>query len=96
MFWSQKGGRGVNILLRFTENMGGPRNPFPPIGINAFRTTNFESCSAMRGAKFHGNTRHDSITRILSILGQCMIDIDTNEVIWIINENIIFFGYGIA
>ena len=41
MFWSQKVGRGDNILLRFTENAGGPRNPSAPIDVNAFRTTNF-------------------------------------------------------
>ena len=67
MFWSQKGGRGDFILLRFTENTGGPRNHSPPIEVNAFRTTNFRSRFAMRGAEIHGNTRRDGPTRILGI-----------------------------
>ena len=37
------------------------------IGVNAFRTTNFRSRYAMRGAKFHGNTCRDTTTSILSI-----------------------------
>ena len=68
MFWSQKVCRGDNILIRFPENTGGPGNPSAPIQVNAFRTTNFRSSSAMRGAEFHGNTRRDSTTRILSIV----------------------------
>ena len=67
MFWSQKVGRGDNILLGFTENAGGPRNPSAPIDVNAFRTTNFRSPSAMRGAEIHGNSGRDSTTRIRSI-----------------------------
>ena len=38
---------------------GGRGNPFSAIGANAFRTTNSQSQSAMRGAEFHGNTRRD-------------------------------------
>ena len=67
MFWSQKGGRGDTILLRFTENTGGPRNPSASIDVNAFRTTNFRSPFAMRGAEIHGNSGRDSTTRIPSI-----------------------------
>ena len=47
--------------------MGGPGNPSAPIDVNAFRTINFRSRSAMRDAEIHGNTRRDSTTRILSI-----------------------------
>ena len=47
------------ILLRIPENKGGPGNPSVPIDVNAFRTTNFRCCSAMRGAEFHGNTGRD-------------------------------------
>ena len=68
MFWSQKVCRGDNILLRFHENKGGPGNPFAPIHVNTFRTTNIRSSSAMRGAKFHGNTGRDGPNRIPSIL----------------------------
>ena len=60
--------RGDNILRRFIENTGGPRNASAPIHVNAFCTTNFWSSSAMRAAEFHGNTRRDSTTRILSYL----------------------------
>ena len=55
MFRSQEGGRGDDILLRFTENTGGPRNPSAPIDVNALHTTNFRSRFAMRGAEIHGN-----------------------------------------
>ena len=67
MFSSQKYRRGNHVFLRSTENSGGRDNPFSTIGINAFRTTNFRSSSAMRGAEFHGNTGRESTTRILSI-----------------------------
>ena len=67
MFCSQKVCRGDDILLRSTENTRWPGNLSAPIEVNAFRTTNFRSSSAMRGAEFHGNTRRDSTTRILSI-----------------------------
>ena len=67
MFWSQNVRKDDNILLRFTDNTLGPGNPSTPIDVNMFRTTNFWSRSAMRGAEFHGNTRRDSTTRILSI-----------------------------
>ena len=59
MYWPQKVGRGVYFLLRCTKNMGGRGNPFSAIGANAFRTTNSQSRSAMRGAEFHGNSRRD-------------------------------------
>ena len=54
-------------MLRNTDHKEGPRNPSAPIGFNAFRTTNFRSSSAMRGAEFHGNSRCDGLTRIPSI-----------------------------
>ena len=66
-FWSQKVCRGDTIMSRFTENTGRPGNPSAPIHVNAFRTTNFRSSSAMRGAEFQRNMHRDSITRILSI-----------------------------
>ena len=69
MFWSQKYGRGDDFWLRIPDDKGGPGNPSAPIDVNAFRTTNFRSRSAVRGAEFHGNTRRDSTTRIPSI--QC-------------------------
>ena len=64
---SQKYSRGDNFLIRSTENSGEQGNPFSAIGINANPVTNFRSGSAMRGAEFHGNTRRDTTTRILSI-----------------------------
>ena len=67
LFWPQKISFGNNIMLRFPEIKGGPGNPCAPIDVNAFRTTNFRSSLAMCGAKFHGNTRRDGPTRILSI-----------------------------
>ena len=67
MFRSQKYGRGDAFWLRIPDDKGGPGNPSAPIDVNAFRTTNFRSRSAMRGAEFHGNTRRDSTTRIPSI-----------------------------
>ena len=67
MFWSQKVCRGDNILLEFTEKTGGLGNPSATIHANAFRTTNFRSRSAMRGAEIHGNNRRDGATRIPSI-----------------------------
>ena len=57
------------ILLRIPENKGGPGNPSTPIDVNAFRTTNFQSRFALRGAEFHGNNHRDSTTRIPSIAG---------------------------
>ena len=69
MFWSQNVCRGGNILLKCTEKTGGPGNVTAAIPINAFRTTNFRSRSAMRGADFHGYSGRDGPTRILSILG---------------------------
>ena len=54
-------------MLRSTEKSGGPRNPSAPIDVNAFSNTNFRSLCAMRAAEFHGNTRRDSTTHILSI-----------------------------
>ena len=47
--------------------MGGLESHPAPIGLNAKSTTNYLSGSAMRHAKFHGNTRRDSTTRMLSI-----------------------------
>ena len=67
MYWPQNVGRGVYFLLRCTKNVGGRGNPFSAIGANAFRTTNSQSRSAMRGTEFHGNTRRDSTTRIHGI-----------------------------
>ena len=55
------------FLLRIPDNKGRPGNPSAPIDVNAFRTTNFRSRSAMHDAEFHGNSRRDSTTRILSI-----------------------------
>ena len=55
------------LLLRIPDDKGGPGNPYAPIGINAFRTTNFWYRSAMPGAEFHGDTRLDVPTRIPSI-----------------------------
>ena len=69
MFWSQKVSKDDHFLLRIPEDKGGPGNPYAPIGFNGKSATNFRSRSAMRGAEFHGNTRRDSTTRILSILG---------------------------
>ena len=59
--------RGDTFLLRSTENLGGRGNPFSPIDVKAFHTTNFRSRSAMHGAEFHGNTRREGATRIRSI-----------------------------
>ena len=50
------------------EKSGGRNNPFSAIGLNAFRTTNFQSSSAMRAAELHWNTRRDGPTHILSIV----------------------------
>ena len=36
-------GRGDNLYLRFSENLGGLGNPFSVIGVNAKSTTNFRS-----------------------------------------------------
>ena len=47
--------------------MGGLESHPAPIGLNAKSATNFLSGSAMRHAKFHGNTRRDSTTCMLSI-----------------------------
>ena len=67
---------GSYFMLRITDHKEGQRNPSAPIDVNAFRTTNFRSRSAMRGAEFHGNTRRDSTTRILSIYaGDALYDI---------------------
>ena len=55
------------FLLRIPDNKGRGGNPSAAIDVNAFRTTNFRSQSAMRGAEFHGNSRPDSTTHILSI-----------------------------
>ena len=55
------------FLFRSTEKSGGRGKPLFAIGANAFRTTNFRSRSAMRGAEFHGNSGRDGTTRILSI-----------------------------
>ena len=55
-------------MLRFTGDTGGPGKCCAPIDVNAFRTTNFRSQFAMRGAEIHGNTHRDGATRILSIL----------------------------
>ena len=63
MFWPQKDRRGDNFLLRSTEKSGGRGNPFSAIGVDAFRTSNFRSRFAMRGAEIHGNMRRDSTTR---------------------------------
>ena len=68
MYWSQKVGRGDYFLQRSAEITGGRSNPFSPIGANAFRTTNFRSRFAMRGAEIHGNTCRDSTTRIPGIV----------------------------
>ena len=62
---------GDNLLLRSTEKSGGRGNPFSAIGVNAYRTTNFRSRFAMRGAEIHGNMRRDGTTRILSIHCLC-------------------------
>ena len=67
MFWSPKHSRVHHIFIRSTENSGGRGNPFSPIDVNTFRTTNFRSQSAMRGAEFHGNSPRDGPTRIRSI-----------------------------
>ena len=55
------------FLFRSTESSKGRGNPLFAIGANAFRTTNFQSRSAMRGAEFHENSGRDGTTRILSI-----------------------------
>ena len=68
MFWPQKDRRGDNFSLRSTEKSGGQGNPFAAIGFNAFRTTNFRSHFAMRGAEFHGDSGRDSTIRIPSIV----------------------------
>ena len=67
MYGPQKVSVGNYYLLRIPDDEGGPGNPSAPIDVNAFRTTNFRSRFAMRGAEFHRNTRHDSTTRIPSI-----------------------------
>ena len=65
------------FLRGFPNHQGGPGNPSAPIGFNGKSITNIRSRSAMRGAEFHGNTRRDSTTRILSILskGVCSFSI---------------------
>ena len=67
MFWPQKDRRGNKFVLRSTEKSGGRGNLFSAIGVNAFRTTNFQSQFAMRGAEIHGNNCRDGKTRIRSI-----------------------------
>ena len=74
MFWSQKYSRGHHFFIRSLENSGGRGNPLFATGANAFRTTNFRSRFAMRGAEIHGNTRRDSATRIPSI-EHCIVTI---------------------
>ena len=59
VFCSPEHSRGHHIFIRSTKNSGGRGNPFSPIDVNTFCTTNFRSRSAMRGAEFHGNTRRD-------------------------------------
>ena len=63
LYGPQKDSKGVNILIRSTENSGERGNPFSTIGRNAKSVT-------MRSAEIQGNTRRESTTRILSIL--CM------------------------
>ena len=59
---------GDTFLIRSATSKGGWGNhSAPTIDVNAFRTTNFWSRSAMRSVKFHGNSRCDSTTHILSI-----------------------------
>ena len=70
VYWSQQYSRGHRFFVRSTENSGGRGNPLLSTGANAFRTTNFRSRFAMRGAETHGNTRRDGPTRIPSI-GRC-------------------------
>ena len=53
------------IKFRQKDQKGGPENHLIPIGTNAFRTTNFRSRFAMRGAEIHGNTHRDSILSIV-------------------------------
>ena len=67
MYCPQNVKNGNYILLGIPENKGGPGNPSIPIDVNAFRTTNFQSRFALRGAEFHGNNHRDSTTRIPSI-----------------------------
>ena len=67
MYGPQKVTIGSYFVLRIPYDKGGPGNSSAPIGINAFRTTNFWSLSAMRGTEFHWDTRRDTTTRILSI-----------------------------
>ena len=88
MFWSQRVCRDDNTVLRFTENRAGPGNPLAPIHVNAFRITNFRSQSAMHGVEFHGNTRRDSTTRILSILLKAAFKVLAVELTHLINESI--------
>ena len=52
----QKVSIGSYSLLRISDEEGGLGNPSALIGINAFRTTNCWSLSAIHGAEFHGNT----------------------------------------
>ena len=67
MYEPQKVSRVDCFLLRIPDHAGGPGNPSAPIGFNGKSATNFQSSSAMRGAEFHGDTRHDGPTRIRSI-----------------------------
>ena len=67
MFLPQNVCMGSYLMLRIADQKRGSRNPSAPIGVNAFRTTNIRSQSAMRGADFHGNTCRDGPTRIPSI-----------------------------
>ena len=76
-FWSQNDIIGNYFMLRSTNHKEGPRNPSAPILVNAFRTTNFRSSSAMHGAEIHGNTRRDCPTRILGMrVGQVGLSSD--------------------
>ena len=67
MFWPKNVNVGSYFLQRIPDDKGGPRNPSAPIDVNAFRTTNFRSSSAMRIAEFPWVTLRDTTTRILSI-----------------------------
>ena len=43
VLWPENSSVGSYFLLRIPDHKGGPGNPSAPIGINAFRTTNFRS-----------------------------------------------------
>ena len=67
MFWPQKASRVILFGSDKPKIRENRETPLFAIDVNAFRTTNFRSRSAMRGAEFHGNKHCDGPTRIRGI-----------------------------